>query len=280
VIAITAASSTVNGYLRAQDWVTFNSKGYGNVNSVAVQAPLVLAGTATDPVITLPAATTTSGGLMSNTDKAKLDGIQAGATSYAHPTGDGNLHVPATGASNSGKFLMAGASAGSLSWGTPIGGVTSVNGQSGAVVLTKNDISGFATTDTVQFKSLGVNTAAPTAAGEIRATDNITAYFSSDRTLKENIKPLAGALSRVMQLTGVEFDWTDEYLAKHGGEDGYFLRRHDVGLIAQDVEKVLPEVVGKREDGTLAVKYDRIVGLLVEAIKDLQIEVAELKASK
>jgi hypothetical protein len=281
VVSIQAASSTQNGYLRSTDWVTFNSKGLGNVNSVAVQAPLVLAGTSTDPVITLPAASSTTGGLMSNTDKAKLDGIAAGATAYAHPTGDGNLHVPATSTTNNGKFLMAGASAGAISWGTPVGGVTSVNGQTGAVTITAADITGIpTTTSTVQFKSLGINTAAPTVAGEIRATDNITAYYSSDRTLKENITNLPNALARVLQLNGVEFDWTEAYMAERGGEDGYFLRRHDVGLIAQEVQAVLPEVVGSRENGTLAVKYDRVVALLVEAIKELSNEVAELKASK
>jgi hypothetical protein len=64
-------------------------------------------------------ATTGVAGFMSNTDKTKLDGIAASANNYSHPTGDGNLHVPATGTTNNGKFLMAGLTAGSLSWGTP-----------------------------------------------------------------------------------------------------------------------------------------------------------------
>lgn len=51
-----------------------------------------------------------------DTYKSKLDGIEAGANKYTHPTGDGNLHVPATGTSNNGKFLKAGSSAGSVSW--------------------------------------------------------------------------------------------------------------------------------------------------------------------
>jgi hypothetical protein len=57
---------------------------------------------------------------MSAEDKVKLDGIEAGANKYAHPTGDGSLHVPATGAGNSGKVLTAGATAGSASWQTPL----------------------------------------------------------------------------------------------------------------------------------------------------------------
>jgi len=61
-------------------------------------------------------ATTSTAGFMSPTDKSKLDGIAAGANNYSHPTGDGNLHVPATGTSNNGKVLKAGSTAGSISW--------------------------------------------------------------------------------------------------------------------------------------------------------------------
>lgn len=63
-------------------------------------------------------ATTSVSGLMSSTDKAKLDGVATGANNYIHPATDGNLHVPATGTTNSGKVLKAGSTAGSLSWGT------------------------------------------------------------------------------------------------------------------------------------------------------------------
>jgi hypothetical protein len=63
-------------------------------------------------------ATTGAAGFMSNTDKSKLDGIASGANNYSHPTGDGNLHVPATGTTNNNKFLMAGATAGVISWNT------------------------------------------------------------------------------------------------------------------------------------------------------------------
>ena len=68
-----------------------------------------------DPI---PTATTAADGLMSAADKAKLDGVAPNANNYVHPTGDGNLHVPATGTTNNGKVLKAGATAGSISWGT------------------------------------------------------------------------------------------------------------------------------------------------------------------
>ena len=63
-------------------------------------------------------ATTLVAGFMSAADKSKLDGVAASANNYSHPTGDGDLHVPATGTTNNGKVLKAGATAGSLSWGT------------------------------------------------------------------------------------------------------------------------------------------------------------------
>lgn len=69
-------------------------------------------------------ATTSVDGLMSSTDKTKLDGVAVNANNYVHPTTDGSLHVPATGTTNSGKVLTAGATAGSISWQTIPVGVT------------------------------------------------------------------------------------------------------------------------------------------------------------
>lgn len=132
-------------------------------------------------------------------------------------------------------------------------------------------------TTNLQINSLGVGTAASTTAGEIRATNNITAYFTSDIRLKENIQPISNALNKVQQIAGVEYDWTDEYIQSQGGEDGYFVRKHDVGVIAQEVEKVLPEVVAERESGFKAVKYERIIALLIEAVKELTIKVNNLE---
>lgn len=83
------------------------------------------------------AATTGAAGFMSATDKTKLDGL----SNYTHPTGDGNLHVPATGTTNSGKVLTAGAAAGSASWQSlPAAPVLSVSGKTGAVTLAKADV--------------------------------------------------------------------------------------------------------------------------------------------
>ncbi|WP_328223499.1 tail fiber domain-containing protein [Aeromonas caviae] len=89
-------------------------------------------------------ATSSQHGFMSSTDKAKLDSIASNANNYAHPAGDGNLHVPATGTSNNGKYLMAGATAGSLSWqsidAAGVGAVPVAGGAMSGVLTVNNEI--------------------------------------------------------------------------------------------------------------------------------------------
>ena len=125
---------------------------------------------------------------------------------------------------------------------------------------------------------MGVNTAASGTAGEIRATGNVTAYYSSDSRLKENILPILNALAKTTQIQGVNFDWTQAYINDHGGVDSTFLRKTTVGVIAQEIEKVLPEAVVDRDTGYKAVRYELIVPLLIQAIKELDAKVDLLQA--
>ena len=109
------SSATVQG--TASNAVTSTaSRTYGvqvdGTGKAVVNVPWV------DTVTTYVVATTGANGLMSSTDKTKLDGVATGANNYVHPTGDGNLHVPATSTTNNGKVLMAGATAGTLNWAT------------------------------------------------------------------------------------------------------------------------------------------------------------------
>ena len=139
---------------------------------------------------------------------------------------------------------------------------------------------GVGTTSDVQFDSFGVGTAASGTTGEIRATNDVTAFYSSDVALKENITNIPNSLEALKKLNGVLFDWKKEYIDKRGGEDGYFVRKKDVGVIAQEVEKVLPEAVAQRKDGIKAVKYDRLTCLLIEAVKVLSDKVDKLTKEK
>jgi len=133
------------------------------------------------------------------------------------------------------------------------------------------------TSASVQLGSFGVGTAASGTSGEIRATNNITAYYSSDRQLKENIKAIVSALQKVEYIGGKTFNWTQSYIDAHGGEDGYFITKDDFGVIAQDVQSVFPVAVKTREDGTLAVDYPKLVALAFQAITELKAEVDALK---
>jgi hypothetical protein len=92
----------------------------------------------------------------------------------------------------------------------------------------------------------------------LTAKGDVVAFSSSDERLKHNIEVIPRALDKVSHLRGVTFDWNDDRAAPR------------VGVIAQDVEAVLPEVVQTRADGTKAVAYDKLVPLLIEALKDLK----------
>jgi len=134
------------------------------------------------------------------------------------------------------------------------------------------DINGEArTTGEVTIdKGLGVGTAGTTTVGLIRATNDVVAFYSSDRRLKDNLVKLGNPLDKVSQLNGYEFDW----IAKEGIHEN---EGHDIGVIAQEVEKVMPEIVQTRDNGYKAVKYEKIVPLLIESIKEQQKQIDELK---
>ena len=144
---------------------------------------------------------------------------------------------------------------------------------------------GLGTKSNVEFNdgkldSLGIGTAASGTTGQIRATDDITAFFSSDIALKEDITNIPDPLESLKKLNGVLFNWKDKWIEHQGGEDGYFVRKKDVGVIAQEVEKVLPEAVAQRKDGIKAVKYDRLTCLLIEAVKKLNEKIETLTKEK
>jgi hypothetical protein len=99
--------------------------------------------------------------------------------------------------------------------------------------------------------------------GNIAAGGEVTA--NSDERIKTNIKTIENALDKVTQLRGVEYDRTD-------------IEAHQIGVIAQEVEKVLPDVVHTKEDGMKSVAYGNIVAVLIESIKELKGEISELRA--
>lgn len=128
-------------------------------------------------------ATSSMSGFMSAADKAKLDGIGAGANNYTHPTGDGNLHVPATGSTSNGKVLKAGATAGSFSWAslTPDDvGLSNVNNWPFSTATNDPSDTTYATAGAVKRAADIANAALPKAGGSL--TGSVT--FTNDSVLQ------------------------------------------------------------------------------------------------
>lgn len=98
-------------------------------------------------------------------------------------------------------------------------------------------------------------------------TANGDVYAYSDARVKENVETIDNALDKVMSMRGVSYNRTDN-------DD----KSKKVGVIAQEIQKVLPEVVSEQEDGMLSVSYGNIVGVLIEAIKEQQKQIDELKS--
>jgi len=119
-------------------------------------------------------------------------------------------------------------------------------------------------------KGLGVGTDGPTTVGLIRATNDVIAFYSSDEKLKDNLIKISNPLDKISQLNGYEFDWIEKQ-GIHENEG------HDVGVVAQEVEKVIPEIVQTRDNGYKAVKYEKMIPLLIESIKEQQKQIEDLK---
>ena len=131
---------------------------------------------------------------------------------------------------------------------------------------------------TGQAVSIGGTIAATGPNGYISASKDITAFTGSDQSLKENIRPITGALSAVLGIGGKTFDWTDAVIAERGGEDGYLIRKQDFGVVAQDVLREFPLGVRQRPSGILAVDYEKLCALAFAAIAELTARVNELES--
>ncbi len=141
----------------------------------------------------------------------------------------------------------------------------------GSSQITLSSTTGGGTTANVQFGSLGIGITPTNVSGEIVASGDIVAFFSSDIRLKENIQPIQNALEKVESISGNTYDW------KEGFEELHSHKGNDVGVIAQEIEEILPQIVTNRDNGFKAVQYEKIVPLLIEAIKELSAKVKQLE---
>jgi hypothetical protein len=113
-------------------------------------------------------------------------------------------------------------------------------------------------------------TGALTVTGAITATGDITAFSASDIRFKENIAAIESPIEKIKMISGNTYDWKAENKDIHGFEG------NDVGVIAQEIEVVLPQLVVTRDNGYKAVKYDKLVALLIEGIKEQQKQIEDL----
>lgn len=226
---------------------------------------------------------------------ARTISIGTGATGTATSfNGSADITIPIT-AVNA-DYVSSGtlASARLGTTGTPqfssIGVGVAASGTAGRIDATSIYVTSLVGSGSSQISSLGVGTGASGTAGEIRATNSITSWYSDER-LKENIIPIQNALSKVNQLVGVTFNANE--LAK---SFGFSTDEQQVGVLAGDVLKVQPEAVkpapfdrAMSKDGIeisksgqeyKTVQYEKLVPLLIEAIKELSQEIEVLKGNK
>ena len=123
------------------------------------------------------------------------------------------------------------------------------------------------------FQNSTTEVAGIDGAGNIRSIADVIAYSSSDKKFKDELKVIENPLDKISNINGYNFIWNDKQTTYESG-------KKDIGVVAQEIEKVLPEIVNTRENGSKAVKYDKIVALLIEGIKELKDEVEELKNKK
>lgn len=147
------------------------------------------------------------------------------------------------------------------------------NATNATTATTATTANALNTANDYRMDSLGVGTAASGTTGEIRATNNITAYYSDDR-LKTRLGPIDDALGKLMSLSGFYYEANEVAQAL-----GYEVKQ-EVGVSAQEVQAVMPEVVAPApiDERYLTVRYERLVPLLIEAIKAQQVQINDLKS--
>ena len=139
---------------------------------------------------------------------------------------------------------------------------TSVSNNSVVSINCRNN-AGNADVNVAEFKVGASNTP------ELLVKGDITAFATSDVTLKENVTPISNAIDKVLSISGNTFTWNKK--SAYNGEEG-------TGIIAQEIEALgLPGLTTTRENGTKAVRYDRLVPLLIEAIKELNGKIKSLE---
>jgi hypothetical protein len=197
-------------------------------------------------------------------------GLSGSATFTADQSGNSTFTVASNASSANGASTLV-ARDGSGNFTANVGTFTTVAGTLSTAAQT--NITSVGSLGSTQISSLGVGTAASGTAGEIRATNNVTAFFSDER-LKTKTGDIKNALDKVCQIETLLYHANEVAVAL-----GYDASIPEVGVTAQSVQKVQPEIVvpAPIDDKYLTVRYEKLVPLLIEAIKELKAEIDALK---
>lgn len=128
--------------------------------------------------------------------------------------------------------------------------------------------------------TLGAMTGTTLVQNTLHCLGDIQAFSTSDARLKDNVVPISNALEKILQLRGVIWTWNPEYRAKKLAESPNAVMSPEIGVIAQEVLPVFPELVTERADGYLAVDYPRLTAVLIEAVKELSTRVFNLESEQ
>ena len=308
--AITPATASVLGVSSGGTGITSLGTGVATFLGTPSSANLAAAVTdetgsgslvfATSPTFVTPLLGTPTSGNLANCTFPTLNQSTTGnaATATALQTArtingtsfDGTANITIT--ANTTNTLTLGTGLGGSSFNGSAAVTATVSyGTSAGTACQGNDArlsdSRQATNTNTQLASLGVGTGASGTGGEIRATNNVTAFYS-DKRLKDIIGPINNALYKVSKISGIYY--TQNKLAESFGYNNY---EQQVGVIAQEIQEVLPEAVkfapfdremkdgkevSKSGEEYLTVQYEKVVPLLIEAIKELQERVKRLEA--
>jgi hypothetical protein len=237
--------------------------------------------------------TITGGSITGITDLAVADGgtglSSSGGSGFLLIGNSSNTFTAATLTGTANRITVTNGS-GSITISTPQDIAASSNVQFGSLGIgtaASGTAGSIVASSTARVASLGVGTDASGTAGEIRAVNQITAFFSDER-LKEDIVEIQNALEKVMTLRGVT------YKPNSIAESLGYKKKSEVGVIAQDVERVLPEAVkpapfdimlfenaevSKSGQNYKTVQYEKLVPLLIEAIKELNYKLEKINAN-
>lgn len=242
--------STANIQLNAQTdlrWADADSS-----NWVAFQAPATISSNIT---WTLPATDGTSGQVITTNASGTLS-WSSKSIAVSDQTASATIHYPVIATTTSGDLSSANVSTTKMTFQPSTGKLNLLGAQ----------VSNSNTTGTLTVTGgVGVT-------GAMYVGGEIVAYAASDIKLKENISKIDNSLEKLLKISGYQYHWNK--IAQEMYPERTTL---DVGVLAQEVKEIIPSAVVEREDGYLAVKYDKLIPLLIEAVKALKAEIEDMK---